>query len=130
MVNKAILVGRVGKDPQTSDAAGTQVSRFTLATGDKYKNKAGEMVEATEWHNITCWRQLAEFAAKHIQKGQMLAVQGKITTRSYDTDGQKHYTTEIVASDIKVLDWGKKPEQSTEVEEVIPEDVENEDLPF
>lgn len=104
-VNKAILVGNVGKDPEVRHLeGGTSVARFTLATSESYKNKNGELVTTTEWHNIVAWRQLAEFAEKYIKKGRQLYVEGKITNRQWDDkDGNKRYTTEIVADNIRLL---------------------------
>jgi single-strand DNA-binding protein len=109
-VNKAILVGNVGKDPEVRHLeGGTSVARFTLATSETYKNKSGELVTNTEWHNIVAWRQLADLAEKYIRKGRQLYVEGKITNRQYDDkDGNKRYISEIVADNIRLL--GKKEE--------------------
>ena len=107
-VNKAILVGNVGKDPEVRHLeGGTSVAKFTLATSETYKNKSGELVKNTEWHNIVAWRQLADVAEKYIRKGGQIYVEGKITNRQYDDkDGVKRYITEIVADNIRLL--GKK----------------------
>ncbi len=104
-VNKAILVGNVGKDPEVRHLdGGTSVARFTLATSDSYKNKSGEIVKNTEWHNIVAWRQLAELAEKYIRKGSQIYVEGKITNRQYDDkDGNKRFMNEIVADNIRLL---------------------------
>jgi len=104
-VNKAILLGNVGKDPEVRFLdGGLSVARFSLATTDNYKNKAGERVSQTEWHNIVAWRHLADLADKYISKGQKLYVEGKITNRTWeDKEGNKRYTTEIVASSIELL---------------------------
>jgi single-strand DNA-binding protein len=104
-VNKAILVGNVGKDPEIRHLdGGTSVAKFTLATSDAYKNKSGELVKNTEWHNIVAWRQLAELAEKYIRKGSQIYVEGKITNRQYDDkDGNKRYITEVVADNIRLL---------------------------
>ena len=104
-VNKAILVGNVGKDPEVRHLdGGTSVAKFTLATSDAYKNKSGELVKTTEWHNIVAWRQLCELAEKYIRKGSQIYVEGKITNRQYDDkDGNKRYITEIVADNIRLL---------------------------
>lgn len=109
-VNKAILVGNVGKDPEIRHLeGGTSVARFTLATSETYKNKNGELVTNTEWHNIVAWRQLADLAEKYIRKGRQLYVEGKITNRQFDDkDGNKRYISEIVADNIRLL--GKKEE--------------------
>ncbi|MFA5814100.1 MAG: single-stranded DNA-binding protein [Bacteroidales bacterium] len=104
-VNKAILVGNVGKDPEVRHLeGGTSVARFTLATSETYKNKTGEQVKNTEWHNIVVWRQLADLAEKYIRKGSQIYVEGKITNRQYDDkDGNKRYISEIVADNIRLL---------------------------
>lgn len=104
-VNKAILVGNVGKDPEVRHLeGGTSVARFTLATSESYKNKAGEQVKNTEWHNIVAWRQLAELAEKYIRKGSQIYIEGKISNRQYDDkEGNKRYISEIVADNIRLL---------------------------
>lgn len=105
MINKVILVGRVGKDPEVRHLDNNQaVARFTLATNETYKNKSGEKVTNTEWHNIIVWRSLAEIAGRYVKKGTMLYVEGKIRTRSWDDkDGNKRYTTEIEADNFQML---------------------------
>jgi single-strand DNA-binding protein len=107
-VNKAILIGNVGKDPEVRYLeGGTTVARFTLATSESYKNKSGETVTNTEWHNIIAWRQLAELVEKWVVKGKQLYVEGKITNRNYDDkDGNKKFISEIVADSIQFI--GKK----------------------
>ena len=122
--NKCFLNGHLGKDPEVKHLeGGTTVAKFTLATSERYKNKAGEQVENTEWHNIICWRQLAELAEKYLTKGKEVTVIGKITNRSYeDKDKQKRYVTEIVASEIHF--HGSKPEgQKTASHEATGGDV-------
>jgi len=111
-VNKAILVGNVGNDPEVRYLeGGTAVAKFSLATSEVYRNRAGEKVTNTEWHNIVAWRQLAELAEKYITKGRQLYVEGRITTRNWDDkDGNKRYTTEIVALSIQLL--GRKGEEA------------------
>lgn len=105
MINKVILVGRVGKDPEVRHLDNNMVvARLTLATNETYKNKNGEKVTNTEWHNIVIWRTLAEIAGRYVKKGTMLYVEGKIRTRSWDDkDGNKRYTTEIEADNFQML---------------------------
>lgn len=107
-VNKVILVGNVGKDPEVKYLeGGVGVAKFTLATSEKYKNKSGEMVTTTEWHNIVVWRGLAKVVEDYVKKGTQLYIEGKITTRSWDDkEGNKRYMTEIVADSLQLL--GKK----------------------
>ena len=104
-INKVILVGNLGKDPEVRHLeGGSSVAHFTLATNDYYKDKSGNRVERTEWHNITAWRGLAEMAEKYLKKGQQIYVEGKLRTRQYqDKDSQTRYITEIVADEISML---------------------------
>ena len=104
--NKVILIGNVGKDPEVRHLeTGIAVASFTLATRERYKNRNGELQDQTEWHNIVCWRNLAELSEKYIKKGAQIFVEGKIRTRSWaDQTGAKRYTTEIVADNIRLLD--------------------------
>jgi single-strand DNA-binding protein len=107
-VNKAILIGNVGKDPEVKHLEdGTAVAKFTLATSTTFKNKSGENTKSTEWHNIVAWRGLAEVCEKWIRKGNQIYVEGKIVNRMWDKDGTKKYFTEIVADNIRML-GGKK----------------------
>jgi single-strand DNA-binding protein len=109
-VNKVILVGNVGKDPETrylDDS--TAISKFPMATSETYKNRSGERVSTTEWHNIVLWRGLAQVAEKYVKKGTQLYIEGRIKTRSYDdADGNKKYITEIVGDQMQLL--GRKPD--------------------
>jgi single-strand DNA-binding protein len=109
-VNKVILVGNAGKDPEVKYLENsTPVCNLTLATNEIYTNKSGEKVKNTEWHNIVLWRSLAEIAQKYVKKGTQVYIEGKIRTRSYDDkDGNKKYITEIVADNMQLL--GHKPE--------------------
>lgn len=110
-VNKAILIGHVGKDPEVRYLdKNVAVATFTVATTEKgYTAQNGTQVpDRTEWHNIVAWRGLAEVAEKYIRKGSQLYVEGKIQTRSWEKEGIKRYTTEILADTIQLL--GKKPE--------------------
>ena len=112
-INKVILIGNVGKDPEVRHLeSNVSVANFTLATSENYTNKSGEKVTTTEWHNIVCWRGLATIAENYIHKGSQIYVDGKIRTRSYDApDGSKRYITEILADSIQLL--GKKGDGTT-----------------
>lgn len=109
-INKAILVGFCTNDPEVRDAAGTRVANFSIATNEKgYTLASGVQVpEKAEFHNIVAWRGLAELSDKWIKKGSQLYIEGKMSTRSWEKDGQKHYRTEIIAENIQLL--GRKPE--------------------
>ncbi len=104
-VNKVILVGNLGKDPELRyTPSGAAVVTFSLATSERYKDKGGEWVDKTEWHNVVAWRNLAEICGKYLHKGKQVYIEGKIQTRSYDDrDGNKRYITEIVADQMQML---------------------------
>lgn len=117
-VNKVILVGNVGKDPEVryldgNSAQGAQASKvatFTLATTEKYRDRNGNLQENTEWHNIVAWRNSADVAEKFIRKGTQLFIEGRLRTRSWaDPSGIKKYTTEIVVDNLQLL--GRRPDQ-------------------
>lgn len=103
-INKVILVGHLGKDPEVRHLdGGVTVASFPLATSETY-NKDGKKIEQTEWHNIVMWRGLAEVASKFLQKGKLVYIEGKLRTRSFeDKEGHKKYTTEIVAENFTML---------------------------
>jgi single-strand DNA-binding protein len=104
-VNKVILVGNLGKDPEVRYLEnGAAVANFPIATSESYKDKNGNRVDQTEWHNIVLWRGLAEVAEKYLKKGNQVYIEGKIRTRSWDDkDGNKRYTTEIVGDQMTML---------------------------
>ena len=105
-VNKALILGRVGKDPQVSHINDTKKASFSIATTERgYTKQDGTQVpDRTEWHNIVAWRGLAEICEKYVHKGDMLYIEGKITNRSWDGEnGQKHYITEIVAEVVELF---------------------------
>ena len=112
-INKVILIGNVGKDPEVRHLeSNVSVANFTLATSENYTNKSGEKVTTTEWHNIVCWRGLATVAENYVHKGSQIYIDGKIRTRSYDApDGSKRYVTEIYADTLQLL--GKKGDGSS-----------------
>jgi single-strand DNA-binding protein len=103
-INKVILVGHLGKDPEIRQLeGGVSVASFPLATSETF-NKDGKKVEQTEWHNIVLWRSLADVAAKFLQKGKLVYIEGKLRTRSFeDKEGVKKYTTEVVAENFTML---------------------------
>lgn len=103
-INKVILVGHLGKDPEVRHLeGGVSVASFPLATSETY-NKDGRKIEQTEWHNIVMWRGLADVASKYLQKGKLVYIEGKLRTRSFeDKEGNKKYTTEIVAENFTML---------------------------
>ena len=105
-VNKVILLGNLGKDPEIKyTPSGTAVANFSIATGERYKDKEGQWQERTEWHNIVAWDKLAEIIGQYVKKGSKLYLEGRLQTRSWDDKqtGEKKYRTEIVAQDISLL---------------------------
>lgn len=112
-INKVILVGHLGKDPEVRHLEGNvSVASFPLATSESY-NKEGRKIEQTEWHNIVMWRGLADVAAKYLQKGKLVYIEGKLRTRSFeDKGGVKKYTTEVVAESFTML--GRKSDFEAE----------------
>lgn len=106
-VNKVILIGTLGKDPELKyTPQGTAVTKFSMATNESFKDKqSGEWKERTEWHNIVCWQRTAEVAAEYLKKGRKVYIEGRLTTRSWDDKetGQKKYMTEVVANDLVLL---------------------------
>jgi len=105
-VNKVILVGRLGRDPETRYTSGGQaVANFTLATDESYKDRSGERQKRTEWHRIVLWGKLAEIAQQYLKKGMLVYIEGRIQTRQWEDkrDGQKRQTTEIVGNVMRML---------------------------
>jgi single-strand DNA-binding protein len=138
-VNKAILIGNLGADPELRyTASGTAVAGFNMATTERYKDKNGELQERTEWHSIVCWGRLGELANEYLKKGRSVYIEGRIQTRNYeDKDGIKRYRTEIVAQQMQFLGGrGQGDQQSTSTETAssspsepeLPSD--DDDLPF
>ena len=113
-VNKVILLGRVGKDVEVRDINGTKCATFTLATSEKYKDRNGEVKELTEWHNIVAWRQTADICEKYVKKGDQLFVEGRIKSRTWETDrGEKRYATDIVVDKIELLSKPSAPQSQS-----------------
>jgi single-strand DNA-binding protein len=106
MLNKVMLIGNLGRDPEVrSTTSGQQVANFTLATNRRWNDKAGQRQEQTEWHQIVCWGKQAEIAAQYLTKGKQIFVEGRIQTRSWDDKqtGEKKYRTEIICENFQML---------------------------
>lgn len=103
--NKVQLIGNLGNDPEIINLeSGKTLAKFAIATNDSYKNAQGEKITDTQWHNIVAWGKTAEIVEKYITKGKEVAIEGKLTTRSWeDKDGIKRYTTEVVCSELLML---------------------------
>lgn len=104
-VNKAILIGNLGRDPEVSyTPSGVAVAKFSIATSEKWKDKnSGEMQERTEWHRITAFGRLAEICGEYLSKGKQVYIEGRLQTSSWEKDGVTRYTTEIIASEMRML---------------------------
>jgi len=142
-VNKVILIGRLGKDPEIrSTPSGTSVAKFTIATDDRWTDKSGEKQERTEWHNIVAWGKLAEICGQYLRKGKLVYIDGSIRTESWDDkeSGQKRYKTTIVADNMQMLDrkgddagggsYAGATKSSTTSPASAPQMEEDEEVPF
>jgi len=120
-INKVILVGNLGKDPQKRTLeSGVCVVNFPLATTESYKDKTGRVNDKTEWHNIVMWRGLAEMASKYLRKGSTVYLEGKLTTRSWDgLDGKKNYKTEVEVDHMVMLNHSRENGVQSDAEESI-----------
>ncbi len=116
-VNKVILVGNLGKDPEIQYLPGNiAVAKFSLATTESYKDKSGKQTSQTEWHTVVLWRGLAELASKYLHKGSAVYIEGRLHTRSWeDKDFNKKYATEIVGNNLVILD--KRADQQDDTAE-------------
>ncbi|WP_299884030.1 single-stranded DNA-binding protein [uncultured Lacinutrix sp.] len=103
--NKVQLIGNLGNDPEIINLeSGKTLAKFSIATNDSYKNASGEKITDTQWHNIVAWGKTAEIIEKYLTKGKEIAIEGKLTTRSWeDKDGMKRYTTEVVVNELLML---------------------------
>jgi single-strand DNA-binding protein len=110
-VNKVILVGHLGKDPEVKyTPSGTAVASFSIATSERFKDKDGNWQDRTEWHNIVLWQRLAEIAGEYLKKGRLVYIEGRLQTRSWDdkNTGEKKYRTEVVGNDLVLLGGGAR----------------------
>ena len=138
MVNRVLLIGRLGKDPEvryTPD--GMMVTNFTMATDEQRKDKNGQKIQRTEWHRIVTFGKLAEICSSYLSKGKLIFIEGRIQTKSWeDKDGNKRSTTEIIANNMQMLDSkGQTRSQDTEADDHAPtysgmEQTPEEDVPF
>lgn len=142
-INKVILVGNLGRDPEVKNLeSGAKMARFTLATNETYTDRAsGERKDLTEWHNIICWRNLAEIAEKYLNKGKQIYLEGRLRTRKWtDQNNVERYTTEILADNIQMLGRSDNASENSSVSTAVPAmvtqdsayvpPIEEDDLPF
>lgn len=135
MINKVILIGRLGADPEIRyTPSGAEVATFRIATSETWTNKEGEKEERTEWHRIVAWRGLAKICGEYLAKGKMVYIEGRLRTRSWeDREGNKRSTTEIEALEMKMLGGpGEAPRKTKEpaTEYSPPAVKDEEDIPF
>jgi single-strand DNA-binding protein len=137
-INKVILVGNVGKDPDVKyTPSGVAVAKLSLATNERFKDKSGEWQERTEWHNMVAWQRLAEIVGEYVAKGDKLYIEGRLHTSSWDDrqSGEKRYKTEVIAEDIVLL-GGRNGARETEPDRSAasghhdPSEITDEDIPF
>lgn len=138
-VNKVILLGRVGKEPEIRQVGDNKVANFSIATSEKFKDKSGNKVENTEWHNVVFWGKQAELIEQYVHKGDELYIEGSIKTETYEKDGEKRYAVKIKGSVITFVSQVKKEVESQhqngdrttkQYEEPIATQQETDDLPF
>ena len=133
-VNKVFLLGRLGGEPESRQAGSTTVSNFTVATSEKFKNQQGEWQERTEWHRVVAWGRLAEICKEYLHKGSLVYIEGRLQTRSWEKEGVKQYTTEIVIYEMQMLDGKPQGEQQDRRTYAAPPvsttTVRTDDLPF
>ncbi len=135
MINKAILIGNLGSDPEVRyTQSGAAVANFTIATTEKWKGQDGQMQEQTEWHRIVAFARLGEICGEYLSKGSKVYIEGRIQTRKWeDRDGNTRYTTEIVARDMKMLDSKGASSGGTDYSQQTPPTPEprmGEEVPF
>ena len=132
-VNKAIIVGNLGNDPETRSLPnGDAVTNISVATSESWKDASGNKQERTEWHNIVFFKRLGEIAAQYLVKGSTIYVEGQLRTSNWEKDGQKHYKTEIIGREMQMLDSKGGAQSSTSSptpQQSQPENFE-EDIPF
>ena len=127
-LNKVFLIGRLGADVSLRTAGSQSVASFRIATDESYTDKSGQRVERTEWHSITVWGKAADNCANYIGKGSNVFIEGKLTTREYEKDNQKRYSTEIRADRVQFLDRREGGQQKPAQSYTPPSEMD--DLPF
>ena len=122
MINKTILLGRLGQNPELKHTpTGTEVCKFSLATNENWIDKQGQKQEKTEWHNITIFGKVGENCSKFLKKGSMVYLEGKNQTSSYEKNGLKMFSTSVIASIVKFLDGSKKENDNNEIANKYPQ---------
>jgi len=130
-LNKAMLIGNLGKDPVNKNVGSTNVCEFSIATTEKWKDKAGQKQEKTEWHNIKAWGKTGEICAQYLKKGSSVYVEGRIGQETWEKDGVKHYKTVITVDKMVMLgskDGNAAPRDSAPSEAAPP--IDDDSIPF
>ena len=132
MLNKVMLIGNVGTEPEfKATAAGTPLVSLSLATNEKWTDKSGNKQEKTEWHRCTAFGRTAELIGQYVHKGSKVYVEGKITTNQYEKDGEKRYSTEIIVNSIQFLDSKSQAQEPQRAKpQAAPQDDFDDDIPF
>ena len=135
-INKVIIIGNLGNDPDKRALPnGDVVTNISIATSESWKDAQGQQQERTEWHRVVMFKRLGEIAAEYLKKGSKVYIEGQLRTRQWDKDGQKHYSTEIIAREMQMLDGKSDAPQSNQpsnqpaANNQAPEDF-NDDIPF
>jgi len=129
-LNKIMLIGNLGKDPEVRMAGSAKVVNFSIAVTEKFKSREGNQQEKTEWVNIVLWNKLADIADKYLKKGSPVYIEGKIQTRSWDDQsGSKRYTTEVVGNSLQMLGQKNSNQQEQPTQQAAPP-IQDDDLPF
>lgn len=117
-LNKVMLIGRLGQDPEVKDAGNTPVANFSIATNENWTDKNGEKQERTEWHNIVAWDKLADLAGNYLRRGSNIYCEGKLQTRSWESqEGEKKYRTEVVINQLQFLDKREDSNTGTDTQQ-------------
>ena len=131
MINKAILIGNLGSDPETSNPNGSTLCKFSVATSESWKDKNGEKQESTEWHRIECWGKRAEVCGQYLSKGAKVYIEGRIKTDKWETEsGETRYSTKIVAKEVTFLSTATERTNDPSAAAAIEDNGSGDDLPF
>lgn len=130
-INKVTIAGRIGKEPKVYTGGNTDVLNFSVAVSSRWKNKAGERQESTEWVNCTAFGKLSEFISNNFGKGSRIYLEGKLSTSEYTLNGDKKYKTAVIIDKVEVIDWKSGSDVAQEPQKTVQQEMSaNNDLPF
>lgn len=129
-MNRVTLMGRIGKDPETKTFDNGSVTSFSLATSETFKDKQGERQTKTEWHNVSFWGKQGEVVSKYFKKGDPILLEGKVSYREYEKDGQKKYITEIIGQSFEFISNSNNGTKGTPAPVDVTDTSDDDDLPF